>query len=156
MATLAAQEYDPGFGAEVEITADKPGRYVRVERPAAGRNLTLAIQHRSARHDGIDHWTWLTPQEARELSEALIVAATADPEAEPATFDGAAEPLAGRLLHIQLQQLALICTSARSAVAPLAGGVPEVRALIEGLSEVCEAGKALEERLNSWKRQSAF
>jgi hypothetical protein len=81
MATLATQEHEPAFGVEVEITADKPGRYIRIERPAAERNLTLAIQHRSAPHDAMDHWTWLTPQEARELSEALIVAATVEPEA---------------------------------------------------------------------------
>jgi hypothetical protein len=60
------------------------------------------------------------------------------------------------LLRIQLQQLALMCMSAQSAVVPLRGGVPEVQALIDGLSQVRDAGKALEERLNSWNRDSAL
>jgi hypothetical protein len=64
-----------------------------------------------------------------------------------------AQPMAGRLLALQLQQLELMCVSARAAFGPLLGGVPEVRALMDRLGDVTEASRAVDARLGSWKRE---
>ena len=155
-ATADTHEHTPAIEVEVEVMADKPGRYVRVERPAAERNLMLGIQHRTAGHDGLDHWTWLSPREARELGEALIAASVRHPDTEEQTVEHSEQPLAGRLLALQLQQLELMCISARAAFGPLLGGVPEVRALMDSLGEVSEASRALDSRLGAWKREIAL
>jgi hypothetical protein len=153
-ATTGIHEHTPAIEVEVEVTADKPGRYVRVQRPAAERNLMLGIQHRASGHDGLDHWTWLSPREARELGEALIAASVPHPDTEGQTVEHSAQPLAGRLLALQLQQLELMCASARAAFGPLLGGVPEVRALMDRLGEVSEASRAVDARLGAWKRET--
>jgi hypothetical protein len=155
-ATVGTYEHTPALEVEVEVTADKPGRYVRVQRPVAERNLMLGIQHREAGHDGVDHWTWLSPREARQLGEALIAASVPHPDTEGQPVEHTAHPLAGRLLALQLQQLELMCISARAAFGPLLGGVPEVRALMDRLGEVSEASRAVDGRLGAWKRQPAL
>jgi hypothetical protein len=152
----ALREQAPDVEVEVAVTADKPGRYIKIERLDADENVMLAIQHRAASQDGVDNWTWLTPHEACELSEALMLAAMPDSEGEVLpTWDGK-QPLAGRLLRLQLQQLELTCIGAKTAVAPLSRGVPEVRALLDRLCDVYAATKALEDRLKSWKREDSL
>jgi hypothetical protein len=150
----ALHEQVPEVEVEVEVTADKPGRYIKVERLDADDNVMLAIQHRAESQDGVDHWTWLTPHEACKLSEALMLAAMPDPEGEVLPAWDGQQPLAGRLLRLQLQQLELTCIGAKTAVAPLSPGVPEVRALLDRLCEVYEASKALEDRLKTWRREN--
>ena len=156
MSAAALRDQVPDIEVEVEVTADKPGRYIKIERLDADDNVMLAIQHRAASQDGVDHWTWLTPHEACKLSEALMLAAMPDSEGEVLPAWDGQQPLAGRLLRLQLQQLELTCIGAKTAVAPLSRGVPEVHALLDRLCDVYEATKALEHRLKTWRREDAL
>jgi hypothetical protein len=66
--------------ARIDVTADKPGRWVGVEIAQGERDgdhhpwkVSLSIERDAA--VGSDPWTWLAPDEARLVAAALIQAA---------------------------------------------------------------------------------
>ena len=76
---------DDARSVRIDVTADKPGRrvVVDVDQPAAMTDTAKVADlfpwcpSLSIEQDPIplDHWTWLTPDEARAVARALIEAA---------------------------------------------------------------------------------